>query len=240
VKSSSPPIAYIPLHGKKLPVYTTSQWPDFVVQGDKVLVTSKLAQNFELLNQSWDRYCQIELRKIVDRQIRKLRTKAIKVKLDYNQNGQKLQKNEVLSVNDYLDKFGYSRSIEIEIGSSQKEWGINKIDPKQKKFTLFFNQNLLKYDSGKHIQYVVAHELVHVFHRDHGPQFQASLNRLYAQKNQSESFWGSGIRTVFNSKQVNSGLLWFIIAVAIGLFLILLSRYLGGVLEGVFSPQSRF
>ena len=54
---------------------------------------------------------------------------------------------------------------------------------------LFFNLDLIKFDNGEHINYVVAHELAHVFHRDHGKEFNETLERLFPTKRLSERFF---------------------------------------------------
>ncbi len=237
---SSIPIATVPLFGKQVPVYTKGVGNSFEYRYNQVWVGSSVGGDMDKLNSAFEKYCQVELKKIVTNQIQKLRSKKVKVKLDYIRAGKKVQVDEVLSVNDYLDKFGYSREIEIEIKPAEKEWGINSIDGKRKQFKLFFNQNLIKYDSGKHIEYVVAHELTHVFHRHHEKEFHNTLARLYLRKKTSENFFSNRIRFVFAKSQVSNSLFIFLIGVFVVIVLFLLFGYLSQIFSLLLTPQTRF
>jgi flagellar basal body-associated protein FliL len=191
-------IATLPFMGERLTVYVDQgSWSGIVLRNKKFFVSDSIAKDFSKLEAKFDEFCDKQLSQIIRSQIAKLRTKKIKTELQYGEGKQTFFKKVNISVNDFLKLVKYSQEIDFKIGKYDKEWGINAIDIKAKKFTLFFNRNLIKYDSGKHIEYVVAHELTHVFHRDHGPKFHSALEKLYIRKNSSESFFSSGIRNIF-------------------------------------------
>jgi predicted metal-dependent hydrolase len=228
------------LYGKQVPVFIASSGNGFEFTNGKVKVGSRTGQDIDKLNQEYEKFCKLELRKIVDKQIQKLRHKKVKVKLDFIQGNKKIQKDEFLSVNDYLDRFGYSRDIKIEIGVADKEWGINSIDPKNKQFTLFFNQSLIKYDSGRHIEYVVAHELTHIFHRHHQQEFHNTLARLYTRKQDSENFFSNRISYLFKKNGTSSGISFIVLAILAAIVIISSFRYLSTFIDQLFIPQTRF
>jgi predicted metal-dependent hydrolase len=189
-----------PFLGKKFAVYVSSQSVPLRFNGREFFARVEILASSESLQRAFDVFAERYLRGIIDRQIAKLRTKVITTNVTYRQGDKTFTKPERVSVNSYLKKIGFSQKIHYEIGSSQKEWGINKLAKGKKQFTLFFNRDLVKYDSGEHITYVVAHELAHVFHRDHGPDFQKALKQLYTKKTRSEDFFKRGIQSVFRKQ----------------------------------------
>jgi predicted metal-dependent hydrolase len=224
------PIAYAPFQGQKLPVYPQRQWAQIRVEKDRMWVSQDLAKNFDKFNHAYEKFCQQKLEKIIQREIDRLKTKTVTFKAPFqklDKTGKvtdKFSKEVKYSVNEYLKERNFSPTLKFKIGSYEKEWGINQIDPKKKKFTLFFNQNLIKFDSGKHIRHVVAHELSHVFIRDHGPEFHRVLRQLDPTKKDSENFFQSGIRQVFKQPTSASNI-WIWISLSL-LFLLTLSLLL--------------
>lgn len=160
----------------------------------------------------------------VKRTMANLQNKKVQVKLKYLQGKKEIYLTKKLSVNDYLKEMGFEKEIHLEFGHSTKEWGVNYIDNKKKKFKLFFNKNLILYDSASHIDYVVGHELGHVFVRDHGPEFNKVVAQLHSGKTSSESFFKSGIGKLFpkktaGKKQASGGKIVYIFVFVILLFL---------------------
>ncbi|GAB4143892.1 MAG: hypothetical protein OHK0017_01850 [Patescibacteria group bacterium] len=178
------------------------QWESWRLVDGKFRVNQKTASSNELLNKAYNDFCANQLKKIIEEQTAKLRTKKIELEIPYINNSTKVQfmKKELLSVDDYLKLYGYANEIEFKIGKYEREWGINQIDANKKNFILHFNLDLIKFDSGEHIKYVVAHELTHVFYRDHGDKFQEALQRLYPNKSASESFFTFGIPALFGKQ----------------------------------------
>jgi hypothetical protein len=190
--------------GKRYDIWLNpGQSRDFVLEKDRFVVSSGMATNPDLLNKVYDDFCVEKLTKIVEKGIEKLRTKKIKLQLDFTDGKNNFKKDMFLSVDEYLKLIDYSKKIEFKIGSFKKEWGINQVDVKHKNFILFFNLDLIKFDSGEHINYVVAHELAHIFHRDHGVEFNQILERLFPTKKLSERFFDFQVADLL--KNVTSG-----------------------------------
>jgi predicted metal-dependent hydrolase len=205
-----------PYMGKIRDVIERRQWTDIKFESDRFFISPKLAKNFNLFVKKYDEYCISQLAKIIQSGIDSLKNKKVKVKLEYLRGNEKFLKEVRMSIMEYLKEIGFSQKIKFEIGHYEKEWGINQINPKQKNFVLFFNQNLIKYDSGQHIKHVVAHELAHIFVRNHGPEFHSVLAQLDPNKHQSENFFSKGIAKVFqNPVKANSGLLFYVLILAI-------------------------
>jgi hypothetical protein len=165
---------------------------------------------------SYSDYCSNELRKIIDRQIAVLRQKKIDVPIPHTDGKTTFNKNLHISVDDYLKMIGFNTKIDYKIGQYEKEWGINELDNKKKTFVLHFNYKMIYFDNGEKIKYVVAHELTHVFHRDHGNEFQQTLERLYPEKRQAEYFFNWGIASKFGN-QSYSFQYFILIIIALGL-----------------------
>jgi hypothetical protein len=220
--------------GKKVEIVgNPKQWEDFKMVGGKFVINQRLLSDFKLVEEAYNKFCDLEIRKIIDRQIGKLRTKEIDIDLNYTDGTKKKTK---VSVNSYLKLCGYESKIDYKIGVYEKEWGINELKAGAKNFTLYFNLNLIKYDSGSHIEYVVAHELAHVFFRDHGVEFNDALFKLYPRKHESEYFFNMRLPAIFGS-QGDQGLFYFVIfsllAIAIGVWF---WQIISGWFQGVFSP----
>lgn len=196
--------------GSKVAItHNPDQWQDILYKGKEGFsINSKLANDYAKLKNSIDEYCKENLRGYIEKGISTLRWKKITITLPYTDGKTTFDKRVTMSIDDYLDATGYSRTLEYEIGNYEREWGINAIDPKKKIFTLYFNLNLIKFDDGPHIKHVVAHELAHIFFRDHGNGFQDALRQLDPSKLWSESFFDSGISSIGTKK---SGILIFII-----------------------------
>lgn len=214
----------VPYMGKIRDVEEKQQWVSLKFQSEKFFINSSLAQDFQKFVLKYEEYCQKQLAKIIQSSINKLKYKRIKVRLEYKRGQEKIFKEVRMSIQEYLKEIRFKPDIEFKIGKYEKEWGINQINPKQKKFILFFNQELIKYDSGKHIRHVVAHELAHVFVRNHGPEFHKVLAQLDPYKNQSENFFKTGINKVFqiankDNSQVFTAMLVIIILLIIGFLL---------------------
>jgi hypothetical protein len=197
------PVAKLPFLGQMRDVYQSNSNDNLSFNGSEFFAGKNLLNSTTKLNQRFDDLAKKYLQKIIQKEINKLRNKVIKTPITYKQGNKTFTKEERVSINSYLKKIGFSQKISFEIGKSDKEWGINKLGKGKKEFSLFFNLNLVKYDSGEHIAYVVAHELCHVFHRNHGPEFQQTLKRLYSKKTKSESFFKYGIKNVFKNSAKN-------------------------------------
>lgn len=222
-------VAVVPFYGKKVEVFANpSQWSELKYSGGKFWINKGVADENKL-NSLFDQFCDRELVKIVQRQIDSLVYKSIWVNLPYTRGQEKFTKKTKISVYEYLKLINFSQKIEFKIGSYEKEWGINEIDPKQKKFILYFNLNLIKYDNGEHIRYVVAHELAHIFCRDHGTEFNKVLENLFPSKANSEDFFSNRIRFVFGNTTTNYTYFYLILAIFVVLILwSLLSQFLNG------------
>lgn len=193
------------------------------------------------VTQHYDTFCKQKMDSIIWSEIRKLRLKKIKTTLPYiqTQGGvtTHIEKEVEMNVNDYLELLGYSQKIDYEIGKYQKEWGINAIDPKKKIFVLYFNLDLIKYDSGPHIEHVVAHELAHIFHRDHGAKFQNVLSQLDPSSKWSQDFFDRGI-TLLGSNSSRS--VW-VIVVFLGIVIIIVGyQWLAEIYNSFFGNNLNF
>jgi predicted metal-dependent hydrolase len=218
MNNSLQPIAKVPFLGQMYEVFLNpKQWQELRFDGKRFLANQRIGRDFEKLISVYEKFCKQQLAKIIDRQVANLRRKKVAVELMYTDGIKQFAKRENLSVDDYLKKINYKQKLEYKIGVYEKEWGINEINPKQKKFILYFNQSLIKYDKGPHIEYVVAHELTHVFHRDHGDQFHATLARIFPRKRTSEEFFKTGIsrRFALPNLDISYTWLWFILAIII-------------------------
>lgn len=221
--------------GKKVEIIgNPKQWDDFKMVGGKFVINQRLLTDFKLVENAYNKFCDSEIRKIIDRQIGKLRTKEIDIDLNYTDGSKKKTK---VSVNSYLKLCGYEQKIDYKIGIYEKEWGINELKAGAKNFTLYFNLNLIKYDSGSHIEYVVAHELAHVFFRDHGVEFNDALFKLYPRKKESEYFFNIHLQNIFGT-QSDQGMIYFVVlsllAAATGVWL---WQSISGWFQGIFSPS---
>jgi hypothetical protein len=228
--------------GKKVEIVgNPKQWDDFKMADGKFVINQRLLLDFKLVEDAYNKFCDTQIRKIIDRQIGKLRTKEIDIDLNYTDGSKKKTK---VSVNSYLKLCGYESKIDYKVGIYEKEWGINEIKAGAKNFTLYFNLNLIKFDSGSHIEYVVAHELAHVFFRDHGEGFNDALFKLYPRKKESEYFFNMRLPAILGT-QSDQGMFYFIVfsllAFAAGIWL---WQSISGWFHGLFSPsgvqQGRF
>lgn len=196
--SSRPVVATVPYLGKSRKVFLNpGQWVSLKFDGNNFYCNQTLGQDFQRLTKEFNIYCRKELSKIIYRTINKLKYRPVQTSLEYTDGKKTFRKPVRFSVYQYLKKIGFSTKLDYKIGHFQKEWGINEVNPKQKKFILYFNQDLIKFDNGPHIEYVVAHELTHVFHRDHGGHFQDTLLKLFPGKKSSERFFDTGIVSRF-------------------------------------------
>lgn len=186
------------------------QWSNIRYSGGKFWIHKSFARDNDGVNKIFDDFCRKKLSSIIDKGISRLRGKEIDLYLDYTDGTNNFKKNVRFSVDSYLKEIGYSSKIDYKIGNFEYEWGINEIDTGSKTFVLYFNLNLIKYDSGMHIDYVVAHELAHVFHRDHGDGFNDALEKLFPSKQQSEYFFNFGIVNLFGVKPTTNYFLVFI------------------------------
>ena len=225
--------------GKKPELWLNpKQWEAWVWKSGlgRFEVSTDATKTQESLNKAFDDYCTAELKKIIDVQIAQLRQKKVDVDIPHTDGKKTFDKTLNLSVDDYLTLYQFSKKLDYKIGAYEKEWGINEINPTKKIFTLHFNLNLIKYDSGEHIKYVVAHELTHVFHRDHGPKFQQTLERIYPRKNDSENFFNWRLASMFG-KQDSSFQYIVLGLVAIG-GLYWIGSSFWTWLQGIFRPAS--
>lgn len=219
-------IATVPFLGSTREVYLNPKsWSKINFDGQKFVVNKSIGTNFEKLNLEFNHYCKTKLKNIIESQISKLRQKSIEVELIYTDGLKTFPKKIVTSVNKYLKDIGYSQKIDYKIGKYEKEWGINEINQKSKTFILYFSQDLIKYDNGPNIEYVVAHELTHIFHRDHGDNFNQSLQRLFPKKRSSEEFFKTGISKRFNLVNIGSNNTVAIVLIAIISILLLYFGY---------------
>jgi len=229
-------LATVTFKGKKCDVVlSANQWAEIRFDGQKFVANKKLQNNFNLLVKKYEEYCSNELKGIIRRGIAKLRSKKIETQIEYTDGQKNFLKKVKLSVNDYIKMLGFSGNLDFKIGNYERERGINEVNPKSKKFTLFFNASLIKYNHGPHIEYVVAHELTHVFHRDHGPLFQKALGNLFPQKNSSEEFFNRGISSIFTAPGKTSSLVFYaIMAFAVLALVYWMSGFLSSFLPSFF------
>lgn len=197
--------------------YDPQQSRDFKFSRGDFVVSKKLSQDWALFNIHFEEFCKQQIKSYIDRGIAKLKHKRITVPVKYTDG---LVRPLETTIVDYLQLTGYSRDLDYEIGSYEREWGINAVNPTTKKFTLFFNLRLIKFDDGPHIEHVVAHELAHIFHRDHGPLFQETLQQLDPNTRWSQNFFDSRIRFVGQSNTT-----FYILLIGLGLILILYFGY---------------
>ena len=181
-------IGTVPYKGKVLPIIVEpKQWRDIrIVSGKEVRVNSKTgASAQELFMPRYNALVKSELQSIVKKALPKFLNKKIRYEVLYTNGTKKVQK---LSAKEWASMLGIE-TIKHVIGSYDSEWGINQIDNKKREFILHFNLNLIKFDSGDKINYVVAHEVAHVFERGHDKAFEKVLQQLYPRSKQSEKFW---------------------------------------------------
>lgn len=231
-------IATVPFLGATKEVYLNPKsWSKLKFDGQKFVVNNSVGTNFDKLNLEFNNYCQRQLKSIINSQIARLRGKNIDLELMYTDGVKNFPKKVTTSVDKYLKEIGYASKIDYKIGKYEKEWGINEINPKNKTFTLYFNQDLIKYDNGPHIEYVVAHELTHVFHRDHGQEFNQSLSRLFPRKRTSEEFFKSGISKRFNLPNIagNKNFSLILIAITSLILIYFLGQFIIGFFGDLFS-----
>jgi len=231
--------------GKKVEIVASpKQWAEFKMIGGKFAINERLIKNFELVEKAYNNYCEGELRKIIDKQIAKLRAKEIELELDYTDGVKNFKQKTKLSVDGYLKLYKLDPKIDYKIGKYEKEWGINAIDTFRKSFTLYFNLDLIKFDSGSHIEYVVAHELTHIFYRDHGKEFNETLQKLYPRKADSENFFNWRLGVLFGSKQESGAFYFFFFSALAALFLYYIYSQFGIWWQNIFGggnvPKSKF
>ena len=204
--------------GKKVEIVASpKQWEDIKMMGGKLAINQRLLSDFKLVEEAYNKHCKVELGRIIDRQIARLRGKEVEIELEYTDGVKNFKKKTKVSVNSYLKLCGYEQKIDYKIGIYEREWGINELKVGAKNFTLYFNLNLIKFDSGSHIEYVVAHELAHVFFRDHGVGFNDALFKLYPRKSESEYFFNWKMGFLFGKTQDNSFFYFAVSAAVIGL-----------------------
>ncbi|NJS41623.1 M48 family metallopeptidase [Candidatus Gracilibacteria bacterium] len=135
---------------------------------------------------------QKSIRKIINKQVNKLLNKRVKVNIKYlKSDGTKFTKSERLSAKDHIKALEYN-TPKIIIDLYEKQWGINKVDNRNKNYELHFNLNLIKFGTIDQIQYVVAHEIAHIFYRNHDQEFY-NLLRDYTGWGEKKlrNFWDS-------------------------------------------------
>jgi predicted metal-dependent hydrolase len=217
---------------------------DFDFRGGKIWVNQYTAENQMHFLDVYDQFCKNELEKIIHRQLNRLRSKPIPVEIEYQntQTKERFFKEEAYSVDEFLRKLDFSPKIEYQIGKYEREWGVNQISPQDKRFTLLFNLDLIKFDGDSHIEYVVAHELAHVFHRDHGDKFQKALQNLYSGKNRSEYFFEFGIKNLVSKPQTTAPLVFVLglIGLAVIYWIYAWLAGLNSSLNGFLSSPPRF
>jgi predicted metal-dependent hydrolase len=186
-QSNHQPIFTIPYQGKRLPVYIDkSQWRSFRLVNDKEFrVTESVGRSKDRLMKEYNSFLIDKIKRIVDKYFDKLIQKTISFDIKYTDGSKKRHR---ISAKEYAKMMGIER-VRYEIGSYEKEWGINQIDSKRKEFILHFNYNLLMYDKGDKIGYVVAHEVAHIFSRGHDKEFQETVEKLYSGARKYERFW---------------------------------------------------
>lgn len=159
--------------GKKYSAFVDDSlfWTDFKFVGEKFLIKSSLANNKKRFQKEYDKFCKNSLKKIIDKRIRKLLGKTVRVKINYTKsNGEGFTENKKMSAEEYI-KLRQFNKTEIIIDLYEGLWGSNYIDKKNKNYVLKFNLNLIKYGNEEQIIYVMAHEIAHIFYRDHGNDF---------------------------------------------------------------------
>jgi len=164
--------------GKKLPVYVDDSlfWSSLRLSSGRILIKKSLAGDIKKFTKEYNNFCKNRLEKIVTRQVNRLLNKRVKVNIKYvRSDGAKFTKTERVSASGHIKDLDY-KPTKIIIDLYEKEWGINKVNDRNKNFELHFNLNLIKFGSDDQIRYVVAHEIAHIFYRDHGREFYNLLH----------------------------------------------------------------
>jgi hypothetical protein len=200
------------------------------------IVSPEIGRDFSRVKEEIDAFCKEQIKRYIDRGIAKLRSKKITIQIPFTDGTRSFDKEVSMSIDDYLDATGFSRNIDYEIGSYEREWGINAINVTKKIFTLYFNLNLIKYDDGPHIEHVVAHELAHIFFRDHGPKFQDALRQLDSSTGWSQSFFSGGISQV---GQTNNSYIYLVIILALISIIYFILQFFSTIGD-FFAPSSQF
>jgi hypothetical protein len=182
--------------GKKHDIFARDQRPGLVFAQDMFWVDMDLAKDFEKIKTAYDSFCKDKMVNIIEKGIEKFRWKSVKTQLQYTNGTKSFFQQAQYTAQEYLKAIGFSTKIDYKIGKFEKEWGINEIKTGEKSFTLYFNLDLIKFDAGDRILLVVAHEMAHIFHRDHGPDFQSVLEQLYPNKRSAENFFNDGVRNL--------------------------------------------
>ena len=223
------PIFSLMYQGEKTPVFLNERSSSFYKSSEGFVTPSPKLERLEFYYDNW---CKKELKPIVQGHIEALRYKKVSAEIEYSQvNGKKFLKKEYWSVNDALDAYDFDRHIFVEIGASNKEWGINKVQKGKKFFTLFFNINLIKLGANDRIKHVVAHELAHVFVRDHSYRFDRVLDQLDGNSFSNKTYWNGG----FASKNTFS--IIFALLLVCGVLYVLYALF-GPLLEN-FIPKAQ-
>ncbi|NJK70974.1 MAG: M48 family metallopeptidase [Thermales bacterium] len=159
--------------GKKIPVFVDDSlfWSSLKMSSGRILIKKSLAGDIQKFTKEYNIFCKTRLEKIINKQVNKLLNKRVKVNIKYlKSDGTKFTKSERLSAKDHIKALEYNPT-KIIIDLYEKQWGINKVDNRNKNYELHFNLNLIKYGTDDQIQYVVAHEITHIFYRNHDQEF---------------------------------------------------------------------
>ena len=183
----------IPYQGVRTDIVVDEkQWRPLRLVSGRFHVSPALAKNQDKLLAAYRAFCQKQMRRIIEKHLRKLLDKKISYTIKYTDGS---RKSERISAREYAKKLGIEK-IRYEIGTYQSEWGINQIDTKRQEFVLHFNVTLLMYDKDQKIGFVVAHEVAHIFERGHDRAFQEVLGKLYSGKRGHERFWDKGVSKI--------------------------------------------
>lgn len=176
-----------PYMGKRLPIIVDEkQWRQFrLVSKREFRVKPKLGNDLNRFNKYYNNFLENQLSALIKKYMKQYLNKKIRYEILYTDGSKKKQK---LSAKEYAALFDID-TIKFKIGAYSKEWGINQIDSKKKEFILHFNLDLIKFDRGEKIAYVVAHEVAHIFERGHDRAFNKVLEQLYRGRRSSERFW---------------------------------------------------
>jgi predicted metal-dependent hydrolase len=177
----------VPYEGKRLPVFVDEkQWRSFrYVNRNQFRISPTLVKNQKKFEKEYHKFLTDNIRKVVDKYFDKLLNKRISFDIPYSDGSKRREK---ISAKEYAKLLGIEK-IKYEIGSYKNEWGINQLSGKNKEFILHFNLNLLIYDNGEKLGYVVAHEVAHIFVRDHNREFNEVVEKLYGNARKYERFW---------------------------------------------------
>jgi len=153
----------------------------------------------EKFRKAYDEFCKKELENLVKRLTSKLLVKRVNFKktLVDQKTGVKKVKTVRMNATERLKEYNFSQKVDIKVDNYDGAWGMNEPIIKNKKFILHFNLKLIQFGDQRKIEYVVTHEIAHIFYQDHSKNFDQVAADLYYGTRSAESFWNDGFLRAF-------------------------------------------